>query len=416
MAPTSLPRRRGQASLFQPLTKLRVLEVGDFIAAPYAGKLLADLGAEVIKIEQPRRGDTSRDFGPFTSDRPDPDGSGLYGYVNANKLGVTLDLATHSGHDLFLRLAEQADVVLDGDPQRQLRRLSLGYPLLREVNPRLVMASVTAFGLTGPYADYRSNDLIALHASGTGHRQIGYPDREPIRAAWYQADHWGAINAAAGTMIALEAREYTGRGQHVDIASAEALAAMFVGYNNVGLWRDRGFIQGRTGHLWTNSYMGILPCKDGYVFIFPPDEHMWQGLIHAMGDPEWAAAPQFADRTQRTNHWQEILDLLLDWLKDQTKEEVFQKSQAYRSPNTAVYDMCEVFENGHLRERRFFAALQMPNGETYEAPGAPYRFSRDGWAMRSPAPRLGQHNAEVLCDRLGLSPSQLAALGRAGVA
>ncbi len=411
------PARRGQGRerLPGPLSDLRVIEAGDFIQAPYAGKLLAGLGAEVIKVEDPRSPDSARDFGPFPGDAPDPERSGLYAYNNTNKLGVTLDLRSATGRALFLRLAEQADVVLDGDPARPLHRLGLDYRALRAVNPRIVMTCITAFGLTGPCAGFKANDMIACQASGTSHRQIGYPDREPIRAAWYHADHWGAINGVTGTLLALEARERLGRGQLVDIASAEALATLFVAYNNIGPYRDRGELLGRTGYIWTGSYYGVLPCRDGYVFIFTPDEHMWRGFVKAMGDPEWASDPLFATREARAQRTQEVLDLITDWLKDQPKEKVFLDSQANRAPNTAVYDMREVFENRHLRARKFFVALPMPAGPPYEAPGDPYRFSEGGWAIRRAAPRLGQHNEEVFCQRLGLSHAQLAALHRSVV-
>jgi crotonobetainyl-CoA:carnitine CoA-transferase CaiB-like acyl-CoA transferase len=405
-----------------PLSGLRVLEVGDFISAPYAGKLLADLGAEVIKIEDPMAPDSARDFGPFPGDVPSSERSGLYAYLNTNKLGATLNLRCSTGRALFLRLAASADAVLDGDPSRPLRGLGLGHQTLRGVNPSLVVTCVTPFGLTGPYACYKANDMVACHASGVSHRQIGYPDREPIRAAWYHADHWGAINAAAATLLALTARDraptcrgLSGCGQLADVSPIEALATMFVAYNNIGPYRDHGLLVNRTGYVWTGAYYGIFPCKDGYVFIFTPDDHMWEGFVEAMGRPEWTRDPLLATREGRAQHTQEVLDLILNWLKDQPKEEVFRRSQEHRAPNTAVYDVREVFENRHLRARRFFEPLPMPEGPAYEAPGAPYRFSEAGWRLHSAAPRLGQHNAEVYCQRLGVGPAELAALRRSQV-
>ncbi len=398
-----------------PLSDLRVIEVGDFISAPYAAKMMADLGAQVIKVEDPHAPDSARDFGPFPQDLPDPARSGLYAYLNANKLGVTLSLRCATGRSLFRRLAAEADVVLDGDPSRPLPALGLGYETLERINPRLVVTSVTPFGLTGPYAGFKANDMVACHASGTSHRQIGYPDREPIRAAWYHADHWGAVNAAAATMLALEARQHVGHGQRVDVSSTEALATLFVSYNNVGPYWDRNLVLGRTGYIWTNTYLGVLPCKDGYVFVFTPDDHMWEGMVKALDNPEWAADPLFADRAGRAEYAGEIVALLTEALEDVPKEEFFQRSQANRAPNAPVYDVREVFENRHLRVRDYFVDLPSTDGARYEAPGPPYRFSEGGWALRRPAPGLGQHNEEVFRNRLGLGRMELAALRRAQV-
>ena len=398
-----------------PLSDLRVIEVGDFISAPYAAKMLADLGAEVIKIEDPQAPDSARDFGPFPQDLPDPAHSGLYAYLNANKLGVTLSLRSATGRALFQRLAAEADVVLDGDPSRPLPALGLGYETLERINPRLVVTSVTPFGLTGPYAGFKANDMIAFHASGAGHRQIGYPDREPIRAAWYHADHWGAVNAAAATMLALEARQHIGRGQRVDVSSAESLAMLFVSFNNVGPYWDHHLVLGRTGYIWTGTYLGVLPCKDGYVFVFTPDDHMWEGMLKALDDPEWAKDPLFAGREGRAEYAEEIVALLTEALRDRTKEEFFQRSQANRAPNAPVYDLREVFENRHLRVRDYFVDLPTTGGETYEVPGPPYRFAEGGWSLRRPAPALGEHNEAVYCNRLGLGRTELAALRQAQV-
>ena len=376
---------------------------------------MADLGAEVIKVEDPASPDSARDYGPFPNDVPDAESSGLYAYLNANKLGITLDLHTATGRNLFRELIADADAVLDADPARPLRRLGLGYSELRRVNQQLVHTCVTPFGLTGPYADYKANDMVACHASGTGHRQIGYPDREPLRASWYHADHWGAANAATATMIALEARVEIGRGQLVDLSEAESLAALFVSYNNIGIFRERGATPRRPGARWPGSIIGILPCKDGYVFLMMPDDHMWAGFVEVMGNPEWATDPLFAQRSGRSEHSEEVLDLIEAWLADQTKEDVFMRSQANRAPNTAIYNIDEILDHRHLHAREYFVDLPMPRGGTYKAPGPPHTFPKCPWELRTAAPTLGRHNEAVLCGRLGLSKANLVALGRMGV-
>src|SRR5262245_30828672 len=173
----------------QALAGLRIVELGGLVSAAYAAKLLADLGAEVIKVEDRRAGDTARRLGPFPGDRPGRETSGAFAYLNANKRGITVDLSTPTGRQIARALAREADLIIENLAPKQMTEWQLVYESLASINPGLVVTSITPFGWTGPYRDYLGNDLLAWHASGAGHHFLGEPDRAPLRPPFYHAEH-----------------------------------------------------------------------------------------------------------------------------------------------------------------------------------------------------------------------------------
>ncbi len=405
------------------LAGLRVVEHGEPVSAPFAGKLLADLGAEVILVEPPE-GARARAMGPFPGDAPHAERSAEHLYLNANKLGVTLDLDSPTGRRILLDLLRDADVFIEQAPPGVMERRDLTHGVLARVNPRLIVTSIRPFGLRGPYRDYLGGDLIVWHGSALGHRYLGEPDREPLRGSGQYASFYAGVNAAAATMLAYHAREAPTRrgvsgceGQQVDISQMDALCVSTLGYGLVALFYERGIHNRRTG---SSQRLGVpaalMQCKDGWVFIFASEAHMWEGLVKAMGEPEWAKAEIFKGRyRERARYAPEIYTMIQLWLDGLTKEEVFQRCQENRVPSTAVYNVAEVFHQRHLRERGFYVQMSHPDAGEYEAPGPPYRLSATPWSLRRPAPRLGEHNEEVLCGRLGLAKRELARLRQAGV-
>ncbi len=398
------------------LDGIRIIEYGRNIAAPFASKLLADLGAEVIKVE-PVAGDPSRSLGPFQDDSPNPETSAQFTYLNSNKRGVTLNLDRRSGQSLLRSLLQEADVFLENAEPGDMEARDLSYSILSEINPHLVVTSVRPFGLTGPYHDLVGSDLISWHASALGHRYLGEPNREPLRSGGYFASYYAAVNAAAATLIALHARKLTGRGQRVDISVADALAVGILGYGLVGLYHELGLSNRRPGN---TQRLGVpaamLPCRDGYVFIFASESYMWDGLVKAMGEPEWAQSEIFRGHYRdRSPYGAEIYNMMRDWLNHTGKDDIFQSCQENRVPSTAVYNMREVLENTHLRERGFFLASSHPITGKSRQPGAPYKLGSTLSTIRQAAPTLGQHNEEIFCGRLGLDTSALAGLRRAGI-
>ncbi len=409
------------------LAGLKVVEYGSFVAAPLAGKLLADMGAEVIKIEAPNGGDEARRMGPFPGDQPHPEKSGLYLYLNTSKKGVTLDLRNSTGAAMFKRLIEAADVFIENTPAGTMQSWGLGYEALREVNPKLVMTSVTPFGQTGPYKNFKSHYLTTFHAGGEGFTMPGgigwllFPDRQPIKVGGFFGEYNTGVDATIGTLGALWGAMETGKGTYVDVSQQEVLLGLL---RNDVLKFNEGFIERRATRIYPVA--GLMQCKDGFIQIMPLEAHMWYGLLELMGNPSWAENPKelyryyikrgFGGfdkvRDDKCNEMQFHLD---EWALQHTKEEIFHGAQKKGCAAGPVYDMKELYESEVLKERQYFVDVAHPVAGTYTYPGAFAKFSGTPWGISSPAPTLGQHNEEVYCGRLGYSKEELVLLRQGGV-
>ena len=411
----------------RPLENVRVVEYGPWLNTAYGGRLLADMGAEVIKVESPDGGDPGRIHGPFPGDAPDAEASAQHLFNNANKLGATLDPSSATGRRLFRRLAAAADILIDGTQSGELEALGLGHETLANDNPRLITVSVSSLGHSGPYAGYRGYDLTSWHGSGSSHIYMGAPDQEPLRGAYYHANHWGAVSAAAAAMIALHARETTGRGQTIDIAEAETLAMLYIAVE-VSDYLMNGAEKARAGlRMDGNAPTALLPCKDGYVYLMCLTDEQWAGLVDAMDNPDWATTDLFlGGGRQRAVYAREIYDLLRPWLQANTAQEIFDRCQARSAPAAPLYTVADLMTNEHLAEREFFVDLPGKGSGPLRIPGPPFRFGRDQsetpasktlapWAVERRAPRLGEHNEAVYCGMLGLDRAELPGLRRAGV-
>jgi crotonobetainyl-CoA:carnitine CoA-transferase CaiB-like acyl-CoA transferase len=400
------------------LGHLKVVELGELVAGPYAAKLLADLGAEVVKVEPPGRGDPARDRGPFPGDVPDREQSGLFLYANTNKRGVTLDVATPDGRQVLARLVGWADVLVENLGPPRLSALGLDFDALLAVNPRLVMTSISPFGQTGPYRNRAASDLTVFHMSGYGH-QLGGPVDDPaaeppLKAAEAQADFVGGVNGALATIAALFARDVSGRGQRADVSTLEAMVpfsfgeiARFVYDGRVGsrLRRDNP----------PSGVVAVLPTSDGHVAISPREEHLWARWLEVMGSPAWADDERFKDRAARSANWAELEPLLAEWTRQRTRDEVARAAQAVRVPAFPVNEIDAVFAWPQLAARGFFQTVEHPRAGRLPYPTAPYHFSTGGWELRRPAPLLGEHNDEVFGGLLGYSSAELERLGRLGI-
>ena len=399
------------------LEGLTVIEVGDLVPAAFCGKMLADAGAEVTKVERPGIGDESRRFGPFPGDQPHPEKSGLFLYLNANKRGITLNLETDEGQALFRRLAQTADILVEDTPPRYLQDRGLAYARLREVNDQLIVVSISGFGRTGPYADYLAYDLQMWHASAAGHRFLGDPDREPLRGAWHMGSHWGAVNAAAAALIALEARDLTGKGQFVDVSAVEAIAALSTGSAEVSHYFDTGDWKRRSGNLQAQGVpSGMFKAKDGYVNIMALTPQQWDGLVVAMGSPEWARNPAYQGHyVDRVPHATDIYAGMQKWLDGHTIVQVFESCVKNGVPAAPVSTTRDLLENDHLKQRGYFVECDHPVAGRLKMPGGLVRGPGERYPTPTPAPLLGQHTDQVLKGRLGLSSRELAGLKRRGI-
>ena len=395
---------------------LRIIEYGGLIAVPYAAKLMADLGAEVIKIEDPGGGDESRRHGPFPGDSPHFEKSGLFLWLNANKLGITLNLRSVLGRKVLKRLLAETDIFVEDMPLPEKKKLGLDYDTLGKLNPRLIMASISPFGETGPYKDYKAYEINCSAAGGLSNA-TGYPDREPLKFPITVGDYQAGISAASGSIVALIAQNKTGKGQQVSISEVEALADDHAGQYLI-TYIYRGVSGNRRGHHAGYFYYpcSCLPCKDGYVVLIAPQVAQWIKFVELMGKPEWAENPRYRNRRAMFEEYPDEADALLaPWLREHTKEEIFSLSRENHLPFAPVRTMDEVVNDPQLRVREFFHSFSHPEAGSIEYPGAAYKLSETPPVFESPAPRLGEHNREILCGRLGYSEEELVKLQEYGV-
>ncbi|MGC1342105.1 MAG: CoA transferase [Candidatus Binataceae bacterium] len=397
------------------LSDLRIVEVGEMVSAPYCSKMLADMGAEVIKIERPGAGDRSRTRGPFPKDEAHPEKSGLFLYLNTNKKGITLDIAKPEGMRILEQLAAGADVLIHNVAPPEMDRVGLTWQRMGRVNPNLVMTSIVPFGLSGPYRNFRAEDLTVWAAGGVCVLNGGGPehaDLPPLKTFGTQAGYQGGVHAAAATMGAVFARARGESGQHVEVSVQESIAAILE--MTFEYWPYMKMIATRLGQKPLQP-VETMQCKDGYIYLCCIEEHQWRGFVEIMGNPEWANEEIFGDRLKRALNWDALKVFLEEWVSQQTVLDLYRKAQAKRVPFAPVSTMGDLLSNEHLRARGFFVEIAQPVAGTHKYPGAPLKYQRTPWEIRTPAPTLGQHNDEIFGSRLGLSAAQIGELKNKGV-
>ncbi|MBI3954153.1 MAG: CoA transferase [Chloroflexi bacterium] len=397
------------------LEGVRVIEWAEGIAGPFAGRILAGLGAEVVKVEPPGGGDASRRAGPFRGDVPDREASGLFLYLNAGKRGITLDPARPGGREVFGKLLAGADVLVLDKPAPALRRWRLGLPGLQRRHPGLVVASVTPFGLEGPYAGFKASDLVTFHMAGLGFitpRLPPSPDLPPLRAGTPIVGYLAGLNGAAAIGCALLVRELSGRGQLIDLAEMEC--AMFAVAAGVPAYTYEPRVPSRQpAGPPAVAPIALLPTADGYFEVQCQEEEHWDGLVGALGEPEWARWEVFADKGLRGQNWDALRPLLEEVTRTVEKARLFREAQARGVPLAPVNSPRDVVECEHLRVRGFFETVEHPVAGPVLMPGALAQLTATPWRALGPAPLLGQHTTEVL-EGLGYSKAELLALRQRG--
>jgi len=368
------------------------LELGEFIAAPYAGRLLADAGAAVIKVELPD-GDPSRRYGPFPGGRADHERSGLYAYLNCNKRGITIDIGDGESLQALRRLLADTDIALMD--RAFIERLPDDFAPERLANafPRLVVTSVTPFGRSGPYRDLRAYDITISAAAGNS-VGIGEPSRPPLPLPISQCEFQGGLTAAIASLMALLGRDTSGRGQHVDLSIHDVMSVLHTGYYLPRYIFGGGVVGLRSGRTGSNTpYPNtVLPCRDGLVELGAPQVEQWKRFVALMGTPEWSKEPRY--RNRRAMQWQykaEVDALVTPWLMEHSKEELIELFVRHRIPFAPLLTAAELIDNPHLRARDAITEYEMAGGGRCKGPAAPLRFGgAAGHPMR--APRLGEHN------------------------
>jgi crotonobetainyl-CoA:carnitine CoA-transferase CaiB-like acyl-CoA transferase len=373
---------------------------------------MSGLGAEVIKIEPPS-GDPSRQRGPFPGDISDPEKSGTFLHLNTGKLGVTLDITDGTGRDLFRRLVAEADVFVESHSPGELADLGLGYDDLAALNESLVYVSVTPFGQDGPYANYKATEMVC-YALGGYMMLTGEPDREPLKAYGNQAEFQAGQQASVAAIVALFAREATGRGQHIDVSIMEA--AMFMLGAAPQAYFHRGDVARRAGARLTgmpprmNYPSTIRPCLDGYVHVHGNNRH--PDLLSVLMEEARLFSPEIMQAP--LGHADEIDELMDPWLRTRRRSDIVRQAQELRLPFTEVMTPAEIAQDAHHRERDFWEQIDHPAVGRITQPGAPVHLSATPWrTVRSPL--LGEHNRAIYCDRLGLTSTDLAELSDRGV-
>ncbi len=397
------------------LAGMRVLECGGGAAAGYATKLLADLGADVIKVETPDGGDVTRRRGPFPGSVPHPERSGTFLYLNANKRGITLDLAQPRGREVLARLAGGVDLLVHAIPPAEMARNGLDVEALLRRNPGLILTTISPFGITGPYRDWRAEELTLSNAGGWAWLidvDAGGAEMPPLKAFGQQAHLQAGMNAAAASLAALLARQLNGAGgQHIDVSIQECVMA-FLEMNFVH-FSYGGRIASRLGQRLVQPW-SILPAKDGLVFLLCVEEDQWRRFVEWMGNPEFAQWEVFADRFARASTWDALRPYLEEWTRQHTVEEIYRGGLERRLAFAPVSTMGDLLRDEHLAVRGFFAEIAHPEAGSLRYPGAPAKLGATPWELRSPAPLLGQHTAVVLAEA-GYGAAEITHLRNEGV-
>ena len=399
----------------QVLDDVKVLELTGSLSGAYCAKLLADQGAPTLKVEHPGMGDPARHEPPFIGHGPHSDRSSLFLAFNTNKRGVSLDLTQAEGRRLLLRLVEDVDVLIESFPPGYLDGLDIGFSKLGEVNPRLIFTSLTYFGQSGPYRDFKGSDLVAQAVGGFLHGVTGSADRPPMGTVLEQMEITAARNGVIAIMAALLRQRETGAGQHIDVSTMESAvstpSALIHPYSFTGRSPRRG---GSDGNVMDGMH---LATRDGEVTLTTAGTggRPMEAWAEFLEEPR-LTEPQFASRQGRTENWQELYDLVAPKLARWNNLELMEASMSRGLVIGLVQSPVQVVESPHLAERGAFVEMDHTEAGALRYPGP--GFLIDGVNSMEggrPAPHLGEHNYQVYCEELGLSSEDLGVLHAAKV-
>ena len=400
-----------------PLDGIIVLELSHIIAGPFCGAILADYGAECIKIEAPGRGEKGRATVPFIPGAREGASSFFY-MLGRTRKGITLDLKSPEGKRVFLDLAKRADVVLENFTPGVMDKLGLGYETLRDVNPRIIYAAISGFGqmkgLTGPYSRWPANNAIAQAMGGLSELS-GEQNQPPGFVGAAIGDTIPGVWAALGIVLAIQQRHATGVGQFVDVAMYDSMAAMC--WKAVSDYATTGVAPSRGGEGWRGTFTGLLKCGTGYIAVslWGDQPQRWKALWEMAGHPEYYDHPQYDHDHPGDKHVRDHLKEALEtWLSDKTAWEATQLLVGLGFSVGPVQTAREIHDCPQLTARRAFVEVEV-GGKRIKAPGAPVRMSDTEARAHTRGPHLGEHTDEVLRRLLGYSEDEVRALREKGV-
>jgi formyl-CoA transferase len=403
------------SDLERPLDGVRVIGVEQYMSAPYCTMLLADAGAEVLKIERPGSGDPRRSIPPFAEGAGGKQVAGGFIAYNRNKKSVTLDLGSDKGCQIFRDLVATSDVVVENLRPGSMTKLGLDYASLSKINPRIVYAGISGFGrlegYEGPYSDRPAFDIVAEAMSGIMNL-VGYEDKPPSWTIYGLADIYTGMCTALGIMQALFMRHRTGKGQFVDSAMFDSMISlnerMVMLYSLTGQDPKRGQLM----HLYPR---GAYECSDGYVALNVPDSLIWKRLCEAIGRDDLIEDPRCTDGTARASNRDFVDSVLKSWLADKTRSEAAETLNTHGVPVGPVFTASDVFNDPHVAARKVLMSIDDPDVGTYRFARSPVLLSTTPEAKTNPAPRLGEHTFNVMTEVLGYTPADLESLAREGV-
>ncbi|MGI8552274.1 MAG: CaiB/BaiF CoA transferase family protein [Dehalococcoidia bacterium] len=379
-----------------PLDDVIVLDLTRYIAGPYATKLLADYGADVVKFEPPS-GDPARRLGPFRDDEPHPERSGTFFYFNTNKRSVVLDMHHHGAHDIFARLLDRADIVVESFRPGVLDALGIGWEFIHARKPSVPLVSISNFGQESPYRDYKGSELV-LYGFGGELYTMGIAEREPVKMYGTAA----LVESGAAAATAILAALFVGRGQdvgqHVDFSIVDSHLlgvdrrhAMTIAYEFSGrkTLRAAGAGSAIAG--------GVYPCLDGYV-EFSGAAIRLDRLADMLGNPEWFKDPKWTRPGALVDPRlvEEFNGYFYPWLFERSKRAVWEEARRAKVLCGPLFTVQDLFEDPHFRGRGFWRTASHPELGTFELPGAPFIMGDSPWELRRPAPLLGEHTSEIL--------------------
>jgi formyl-CoA transferase len=388
---------------------VRVLDLSRVLAGPFCGMLLADMGAEVIKLEIPGRGDDSRQFPPFVGEE-----SMYYVNLNRGKRSITINLKTDEGKRLFVELVKRCDVVLENFRPGTMERLGLGYERLREANPRLVYAAISGFGQYGPYRERPGYDIIG-QAMGGLLSITGWPDGPPTRSGTAIGDILSSLFCCVGILAALNIRERTGEGQMVDVSLVDSV---FAALENIP---QKFYVDGRVPGRIGNRYEFVYPydtfrAMDGWVVIGIANDVIWDRFIEATGLTRLGADTRFASNVLRVENNEALRPFIEEWTMCREKAAIVDLLNRHRVPSCPIYDIREASEDDHIGgARRMVTELDQPGLGAVKVQGNPVKMSETDPAPRGPAPSLGEDTFEVLRELLGVTREEYERLRERGV-
>ena len=389
------------------LNGIKVLDLSRVLAGPFCTMMLADMGAEVIKIEVPGKGDDSRNFGPFVNGE-----SGYYMNINRNKKGITLNLKGR-GKELFLEMVKKADMVVENYRPGVMEKLGIGYEELKKVNPAIIYGAVSGFGHYGPYTLRPGYDVIGQASSGLM-SVTGWPDGDPTRIGTAMADSLAGYSLAIGLLAALQYRNQTGIGQKVDIGMMDAgIASMQIIYP---IYTMGGRIPERIGNRYESNYpTDTFRTKDGMIVIGAANDKLWQKLCEVMGKKELAMDERYDKNPKRVERYQEIKPIIEAWTLENSSEEVMDQLLEAGVPASPINNLEQVVHDPHANARKMFVHVEHPVAGDTLLNGSQFKMTVTDPVIDTPAPLLGQHNEEVYKELLGFDTSQLEELKKQGV-